>query len=67
MEVKNGIIIDGVLHEFKDNIFGGCDKCSLNNFCSNRNSLPPCVMFSQHYDILFVNRDKVKVEKEETE
>lgn len=34
MEVKNGIIIDGVLHEaVQDKI--GCEKCSLLSVCFN--------------------------------
>lgn len=35
MEVKNGIIIDGVLHEMIDafTINFGCSKCSLRKEC----------------------------------
>lgn len=32
MEVKNGIIIDGVLHESSE---GFCNECSLCQECSN--------------------------------
>jgi len=35
MEVKNGIIIDGVLHELKESKCEDCLKCSLFNLCQN--------------------------------
>lgn len=35
MEVKNGIIIDGELHEYVEfNGDCGCDECSLRNECN---------------------------------
>ena len=63
MEVKNGIIIDGVLHELK---LGKCSECSLYDICNDECSIcaslntPPCG--------IFVNRGKVtdiKIDKEE--
>lgn len=35
MEVKNGIIIDGVLHELKESKRDDCLKCSLRDLCQN--------------------------------
>ena len=35
MEVKNGIIIDGVLHELKETERNDCFKCSLRDLCLN--------------------------------
>lgn len=35
MEVKNGIIIDGVLHELKETKRNDCLKCSLRDLCQN--------------------------------
>ena len=63
MEVKNGIIIDGVLHEASlENI--KCGKCSLHENCQEYNNDTLCNQF----DCLgFVNRGKVKIEKEGTE
>jgi hypothetical protein len=70
MEVKNGIIIDGVLHEMSEsfNIDFDCSKCSLRKECNE------CKMEYKTYlckcDRLFsffVSRGKVtdiKTEKE---
>lgn len=33
MKVKNGIIIDGVLHELKETKHEDCSKCSLRDLC----------------------------------
>ena len=33
MEVKNGIIIDGVLHELVETKRNDCLKCSLRDLC----------------------------------
>jgi hypothetical protein len=64
MEVKNGIIIDGVLHELiKTNSEAYCDKCSLYSICH----LPMLICHMLGGDI-FVNRGKVtdiKIDKEE--
>ena len=35
MEIKNGIIIDGVLHELKETKRNDCLKCSLRDLCQN--------------------------------
>lgn len=35
MKVKNGIIIDGVLHELKETKRNDCLKCSLRDLCQN--------------------------------
>lgn len=35
MEIKNGIIIDGVLHELKESKRDDCSKCSLYNLCQD--------------------------------
>ncbi|MBS6411904.1 MAG: hypothetical protein KH414_15345 [Tannerella sp.] len=70
MEVKNGIIIDGVLHEMSEsfNINFDCSKCSLNKECNE------CEMKNEAYlcDVMgcfcFVNRGKVadiKIDKED--
>lgn len=61
MEVKNGIIIDGVLHETIDafTINFDCSKCSLRKECNE------CEMKNETYlcDVMgcffFVNRGKV--------
>lgn len=61
MEVNNGIIIDGVLHEL---CYGTCDKCSLQNECDDSSE----IICDINMDQCFVNRGKVtdiKTEKEE--
>lgn len=63
MEVENGIIIDGVLHEGIENESWPCKECSMNALC-NEYSVPLCTMTGCGG---FVNRGKVKVEKEETQ
>lgn len=68
MEVKNGIIIDGVLHELQSG--DGCNDCSLFGVCYDDFSGPLCDIVKNPDGKLrniFVNRGKVKVEKEETE
>lgn len=69
MKVKNGIIIDGVMHEYIESK-NGCDLCSLRKECdklTNQNLSIPCEMFFDNGKrVIFVNRGKVKVEKEET-
>lgn len=73
MEIKNGIIIDGVLHEMVELIDArcldfDCSKCSLNKECNE------CEMKNEAYlcDVMgcfcFINRGKVtdiKIDKEE--
>ena len=67
MEVKNGIIIDGVLHELvsiRSNI--ACDNCSLQEKCDRTDFFLCTLIAGRHKcDERFVNRGKVKVEKEE--
>lgn len=59
MEVKNGIIIDGVLHDaVHDEI--GCERCSLLSVCDKFNVV--CAVIGCE---AFVSRGKVKVEREE--
>ena len=58
MEVKNGIIIDGVLHEFKKTKRNDCSKCSLRNKCDNSDYLI-CDIFGAGKYEYFVNRGKV--------
>ena len=63
MEIKNGIIIDGELHEAVYS-FVSCEKCSLFDVCNNENELALCSAGVLHCEG-FVNRGKVKIEKEE--
>lgn len=69
MEVKNGIIIDGVLHELVREEYEntmGCSNCSLHNTCrkySIHDRL--CDINGDGDDYNFVNRGKVKVEKKD--
>lgn len=72
MEIKNGIIIDGVLHEMVELIDArcldfDCSKCSLNKECNE------CKMEHESYlcnvmgCFFFVNRGKVTDIKMEEE
>lgn len=70
MEVKNGIIIDGVLHEMvsiRENY--SCDNCSLQRTCDKTDFFLCTVIAGRHNsDERFINRGKVtdiKTEKEE--
>lgn len=64
MEIKNGIIIDGVLHELVNtNSEAYCDDCSLYSICHQ--SILMCYMLGGD---IFVSRGKVtdiKIDKEE--
>lgn len=61
MQVKNGIIIDGVLHKLVNtNSEAYCDDCSLYSICHQ--SILMCYMLGGD---IFVSRGKVKVGKEE--
>ena len=70
MEIKNGIIIDGVLHEIvpmRENY--SCDNCSLEEKCDKIDFFL-CVLITGWLDPdeHFVNRGKVtdiKIDKEE--
>lgn len=66
MEVNNGIIIDGVLHEL---CYGTCDKCSLQNECDDSSEIICDIAYENpNMDKCFVNRGKVtdiKIDKEE--
>ena len=65
MEVKNGIIIDGVLHEMtSENV--PCNQCSLLRICSKseKEEYSVCLCALMNCDG-FVNRGKVKIDKEE--
>lgn len=67
MEIKNGIIKDGILHILSPGNKIPCKECSLRNECDNSNYLI-CDMFGAGKDECFVNRGKVtdiKIDKEE--
>ena len=74
MDVKNGIIIDGVLHELKASKRKfGCEKCSLYKL-RNEDFGMACICWinleSEEVNQIdnppmFVNRGKVKITKEE--
>ncbi len=69
MEVKNGIIIDGVLHELKESN-KDCKKCSLYNLCMEEFDMK-CLCWigldseSIEFPAVFFNRGKVNIVKEE--
>ncbi|GAA6360997.1 hypothetical protein [Bacteroides uniformis] len=42
MEVKNGIIIDGVLHEMEGIKGNDCLRCSLRDLCNEFVNSAPC-------------------------
>lgn len=70
MEVKNGIIIDGVLHEMVDafTINFGCSKCSLRKECDECEMRHETYLCNVMGCFCFVSRGKVtdiKTEKEE--
>lgn len=60
MEIKNGIIIDGVLHEL---CVGICDECSLQNECDDSSE----IICDINMDQRFVNRGKITEIKMEEE
>lgn len=64
MEVNNGIIIDGVLHEPSE---GFCDECSLFWECSNLLDDNYCAFLDLEIGQCFVNRGKVTDIKTEEE
>ena len=64
-KVKNGIIIDGILHEPSE---GFCDKCSLFRECGNLLENNYCALLDLGIGQCFVSCGKVtdiKIEKEE--
>ena len=69
MEINNGIIIDGVLHELVlMRNSAPCDNCSLQEQCRTDCSL--CTVIAGYYnsDERFINRGEVtdiKIDKEE--
>lgn len=70
MEIKNGIIIDGVLHEIvpmRENC--SCDNCSLEEKCDKIDFFLCALIAGRHNsDERFINRGKVtdiKIDKEE--
>jgi hypothetical protein len=70
MEVKNGIIINGVLHELKESKSKNCKRCSLWNLCKKEfQGTCICWVGLQSESIketpVFFSRGKVKVGKEE--
>ena len=66
MEVKNGIIIDGVLHELWESKSKDCKQCSLFHLCENEFE-PSCICWvglqseSIKETPMFINRGKVTV------
>ena len=65
MEIKNGIIIDVVLHE---SLEGFCNECSLSRECCNILDDNYCAILDLGIGQCFVSRGKVtdiKTEKEE--
>lgn len=56
MEINNGIIIDGVLHEPSE---GFCDECSLSRECSNLLDDSYCALLDLGIGQCFVSRGKV--------
>ena len=70
MEVKNGIIIDGVLHKLVS-VHGNdpCSHCSLHEKCDKIDFFLCTLIAGRHNsDERFINRGKVtdiKIEKEE--
>lgn len=70
MEVKNGIIIDGVLHEMIESfdINFGCSKCSLRKECDDCEMRHETYLCNVMGCFCFVSRGKVteiKIDKEE--
>jgi hypothetical protein len=65
MEIKNGIIIDGLLHESSE---GFCNECSLSRECCNILDDNYCAILDLGIGQCFVSHGKVteiKTEKEE--
>ena len=51
MEINNGIIIDGVLHELKETKRNDCSKCSLRDLCQNEFG-NACLCWINLYEVL---------------
>lgn len=64
MEIKNGIIIDGVLHESSE---GFCNECSLYRECYNLLDDNYCNMLDLEIGQCFISRGKVTDIKTEEE
>lgn len=64
MEIKNGIIIDGVLHESSE---GFCNECSLSRECYNLLDDNYCAMLDLGIGQCFISRGKVTDIKTEEE
>lgn len=64
MEIKNGIIIDGVLYESSE---GSCNECALFRECSNLLDDNHCALLDLGTGRCFVNRGKVTEIKTEEE
>ena len=65
MEIKNRIIIDGVLYESSE---GSCNECALFRECSNLLDDNYCALLDLGIGQCFVSRGKVtdiKIDKEE--
>lgn len=68
MEINNGIIINGELHELVEVKGSKCGVCSLDKQCDNKewnDRRQLCSLYGNGTNEAFVNRGKVKVEKEE--
>ena len=64
MEVKNGIIIDGVLYESSE---GSCNECALFRECSNLLDDNYCALLDLGIGQCFVSRGKITEIKMEEE
>lgn len=64
MEIKNGIITDGVLYESSE---GSCNECALFRECSNLLDDNYCALLDSGIGQCFVNRGKVTEIKTEEE
>lgn len=68
MQVRNGIIIDGVLHELRESKSKDCKQCSLLHLCENEFE-PSCICWvglqseSIKETPMFINRVKLIVRK----
>lgn len=64
MEIKNGIITDGVLYESSE---GSCNECALFRECPNLSDDNYCALLDSGTGRCFVNRGKVTEIKTEEE
>lgn len=60
MDVKNGIIVDGVIHEHNEDIHSACANCSLKDFCSKFSVQTDTCLCTLFEGGSFVERGKVE-------